>query len=137
MKIKPFINAGNLTPGELRDWILKLAKNAEIAGWGTETSVRKLQSAELSLRSVMDDLSPRINFLGSEQIIRSEGHSSEVAEVLNTLRITFAAVRDIQRTILSLISQLQEIDSRIPDGGHRERLPECEEQGQEKQIREQ
>lgn len=26
MKIKPYINAGNLTPGELRDWILKLAK---------------------------------------------------------------------------------------------------------------
>ncbi|EAA7254620.1 hypothetical protein DPU22_15470 [Salmonella enterica subsp. enterica serovar Newport] len=137
MKIKPYINAGNLTPGELRSWILELAKNAEIAGWGTGTSVRKLQSAELSLRSVMDDLSPRINFLGSEQIIRSEDHSSEVAEALNTLRITFAAVRDIQRTILSLISQLQEIDSRIPDENHRERLPECEEQGQGKLIRDQ
>ncbi len=48
MKIKPFINAGNLTSGELRDWILKLAKNAEIAGWGTETSVRKLQAQNLA-----------------------------------------------------------------------------------------
>ncbi|WP_311237683.1 hypothetical protein [Escherichia coli] len=57
MKIKPFINAGNLTPGELREWLLKLAKNAEIAGWGTETSVRKLQSAELSL------LDPAVMFL--------------------------------------------------------------------------
>ncbi|EAB8633246.1 hypothetical protein XS28_08195 [Salmonella enterica subsp. enterica] len=137
MKNKPYINAGNLTPGELRDWILELAKNVEIAGWGTGTSVRKLQSAELSLRSVMDDLSPRINFLGSDQIMRSEGHSSEVAEVLSTLRITFAVVRDIQQTILSLISQLQEIDSRIPDESHREHLPECEEQGQGKQIRDQ
>ncbi|HEL8025903.1 TPA: hypothetical protein UZ441_004776 [Escherichia coli] len=134
MKIKPYINAGNLTPSELRDWILTLAKNAEIAGWSTETSVWMLQSAELSLRSVMDDLSPRINFLGSEQIIRSEDHSSEVAEVLNALRMIFSAVRDIQQAISPLISQLQEIDRHIPDGGHRERLSECEEQGQGKQT---
>ncbi|MDM4995248.1 hypothetical protein QT351_09075 [Escherichia coli] len=85
VKKAPCINAGDLTPSELREWIIHLANNAEIAGLATEHTLLKLQSAEHSLRSVLKDLEPRISFLVSDQIIHSEDHSSAIQEELATL----------------------------------------------------
>lgn len=112
VKKAPCINAGDLTPSELREWIIHLANNAEIAGLATEHTLLKLQSAEHSLSSVLKDLEPRISFLVSDQIIHSEDHSSAIQEELATLNKVVGAIQGAQKAILSACSLLQQADCR-------------------------
>ena len=116
-KITPQINAnvphictGGLEGRELADWLLRLSSVAVKVSQGYSAVLFELQSAESSLRYAIADLEPRINFLASDQIIRSADHSTAVQEDLDNLRMILAAVRNSQQTILSSVAQLRKID---------------------------
>lgn len=109
------INAADLSPEQLREWISEMADYAKKADLDYEITSMKLSSAESSLRYFADNLKCRINYLSSDQIIHSADHSSAIQEELDTLRVLLAAVCDSQRTISALFPLLQKVSHNSPD----------------------
>ncbi|CTQ23372.1 Predicted protein [Klebsiella variicola] len=132
MNTQPVIDAGNLSSEELSAWLIGVATAAKKARQGYENLTLELQSAESSLRYAMADLEPRINFLASDQIIRSADRSTAIQAELDSLRVIFAAVRDSQQTILSSVAQLQQTAHSYPDLYQQAHLQECAEQESDK-----
>ncbi len=132
MKEKPVINAGSMGPDELEKWLLGMANNITERDSDWKIVIHELNSATRSLRYVSGCLVKRINFLDSDQIIHSADHSSVIQEEVHNLRVTAAAVRNSQQTILASIAQLQKIECPNLAQGRTGHHPECGAQEMEK-----
>lgn len=87
------INAADLTPEQLREWILKITDDAKKADLVYEITSMKLISAKRSLLDVASDLECRIDFLSSDQIIFPKEQYGAIQKELLTLNAALAAVR--------------------------------------------
>lgn len=127
MQKRPVINAAGLGPVELAAWLSKMASDAKVSSENYSALLHELNSAERSLRYVSEELATRINFLASDRIIRSADHSTAIQEGLNVLTEISLAVHDSRQTILSCLTQLQQIERQdhIPD--RKDHLQGCSE----------
>lgn len=127
MQNRPVINAAGLGPVELAAWLSKMASDAKVSSENYSALLHELNSAERSLRYVSEELATRINFLASDRIIRSADHSTAIQEGLNVLTEISLAVHDSRQTILSCLTQLQQIERQdhIPD--RKDHLQGCSE----------
>lgn len=100
MTDKPVIHAAGLSYTELNQWLSELVSVSQRINAGVFSySVMMLPGLAASLGEVLDDVSKRINYLESDQIIRAVDRSTVVLEDLEHLRCIQQAIADFLSAI--------------------------------------
>ncbi|HBL7061407.1 TPA: hypothetical protein LSI07_000222 [Klebsiella oxytoca] len=108
MKKLPCINAGDLSPEELRIWLNRVADSAGVKTDGLFEIVSCLRRQADELKKPLETIQTKINYLSSPEIIRSADHSNSTQEDLRLLREIQQSVHDFRQSIDSLTVQISE-----------------------------
>ncbi|EDW4548804.1 hypothetical protein ABN97_002470 [Salmonella enterica subsp. salamae] len=75
----PYINAGDMSPQELCDWLRGMDNSAGSTNdFYRRATDSALETMKTMAREIADDLTEKVNFLQSKEIIRSAEHTNAI-----------------------------------------------------------
>lgn len=91
----PHINAGDMSPQELRDWLRDMANSAgSMNDFDRRATDSVFESLKSRARELADDLTEKVNFLQSKEISRSADHTKAIQGDLLYYQGILRSVRD-------------------------------------------
>lgn len=91
----PYINAGDMSPQELRDWLRDMANSSSsMDTFNRRATDSAFESLKERARGLADDLTEKVNFLQCKEISRSADHTNAIQGDLLYYQGILRSVRD-------------------------------------------
>ncbi|HAC8237288.1 TPA_asm: hypothetical protein G0G78_12090 [Salmonella enterica] len=104
----PYINAGDMSPQELRDWLRGMDNSAgSMSDFDRRATDSVFESLKTRARELADDLTEKVNFLQSKEIIRSVDHTNAIQGDLLYYQGILRSVRDFLQAADSCVRKNQ------------------------------